>query len=92
MDFVNIFKMSLQLFTIYFVHFSCCCAYFVNGCHSILQYYNLYSGVKLSVRSLSEWMSLYPTILEPVFWSQVEYKIILFYFGKGCYPSVFKNV
>ena len=50
MDFVEIFNIVLNLSTIYFAHFSGCCASFVYSCHSILEYYNLFSGVKLSIR------------------------------------------
>ena len=42
MDFVEIFNISLDLSFTYCAHFS----------HSILERYNLFSGVKLSIRSL----------------------------------------
>ena len=51
MDFVEIFNISLDLSTIYFAHFSGCWAFFVYSCHSILECYNLFSGVRLSIRS-----------------------------------------
>ena len=50
MDFVEIFNISLDLSTIYFAHFSWCRASFVYSCHSILECYNLFPGVKLSIR------------------------------------------
>ena len=53
MDFVEIFYISLDLSTIYFSHFSRCSASFVYSCHSILECYNLFSGVKLSIRACS---------------------------------------
>ena len=55
MDFVEILNASRDLSTIYFVHFSWCRAFFVYGCYgsySILECYKLFSGVKLSIRSL----------------------------------------
>ena len=36
-DFVEILNLSLDLSTIYFAHFSGCCASFVYRCHSILE-------------------------------------------------------
>ena len=51
MDFVEMFNISLDLSTIYFAHFRGCLASFVCCCHSILECYNLLSGVKLSIRS-----------------------------------------
>ena len=70
MDFVDIFNVSLDLSTVYFAHFSGCRASFVYSCHSILEHYNLFSGVKLSIRSfcfisyqissqLSQWLRSY---------------------------------
>ena len=50
-DFLEIFNMELNLSAIYFSHFSGCWASFVYSCHSILDCYNLFSGVKLSMRS-----------------------------------------
>ena len=50
-DFVKIFSVSLDLSTIEFVHFSGCRASFVYSYYSIPECYNLFSGVKLSVRS-----------------------------------------
>ena len=50
-DFVEIFHVSLDLSSIYFARFSGCCASFVCSCYSILESYNLFFGVKLSVRS-----------------------------------------
>ena len=44
MDFVEIFNISLDLST-------GCWASFVYSCHSMLECYNLFSGVKLSIRS-----------------------------------------
>ena len=49
-DFVEIFNMSLDLSTVYFPHFNRCRVSFVSSCYSILEYYNLFSGVKLSIR------------------------------------------
>ena len=51
MDFVEIFNVSLDLSTVYFANFSGCRASFVYCCHSILECYNLISGVNLSIRS-----------------------------------------
>ena len=51
MDFVDIFNISLDLSAIYFAHLGECLASFVSSCHSILEYYNLFSGAKLSIRS-----------------------------------------
>ena len=51
MDFVEIFNISLDFSTIYFANFSGCWASFVYRCHCILECYNLFSGVKLSIRS-----------------------------------------
>ena len=50
MDFVEIFNISLDFSTIYFAHFSGCRVSFVYSCHSILECYNLFSGVNLSIR------------------------------------------
>ena len=50
MDFLEIFNISLDLSTIYLAHFSECLAAFVYRCHSILECFNLFSGVKLSIR------------------------------------------
>ena len=50
-DFAEIFSISLDLSTIYFAHSSGCWASFVYSCHSILECYNLFSGVNLSIRS-----------------------------------------
>ena len=50
MDFIKIFNIVLDLSTIYFSHFSGCCASFAYSCHSILECYYLFSGVKLSIR------------------------------------------
>ena len=51
MDFVKIFNISLDLSAIYFACFNGCRDSFVFSCHSILECYNLFSGVKLSMRS-----------------------------------------
>ena len=51
MDFVEIFNISLDLSAIYFAHFSGCSVSFVKSCHSVLECYDLFSGVKLSIRS-----------------------------------------
>ena len=54
MDFVDIFNVSLNLSTIYFARLSGCWTSFVYSfysCYSILECYNLFSGVKLSIRS-----------------------------------------
>ena len=42
----------LDLSAIYFSHFGGCWASFVYNCHSIRECYSLFSGVKLSIRSL----------------------------------------
>ena len=49
MDFVEIVSISLDLSTIYFAHFSGCWVSFGCSCHTILECFNLFSGVKLSV-------------------------------------------
>ena len=46
MDFVEIFNIVQDLCTICFSRFSGCCALFVYSCHSILECYNLFSGVR----------------------------------------------
>ena len=51
LDFVEIFDISLDLSPIYLAHFSGCWTSFVYSCYSILECYNLFSGVKLSIRS-----------------------------------------
>ena len=54
MDFVEIFinfNISQDLTTIYFANFGGCCVSFVYSCQSIVKWYNLFSGVKLSTRS-----------------------------------------
>ena len=51
MDFVEILNIVLDLSIVYFSHFSGCWASFVYSCHSIAKCYNLFSEVKLSVRS-----------------------------------------
>ena len=51
MDFVEIFNISLDLSTIYFAHFCGSGASFGCSCHSIVECFNLFSGVKLSIRS-----------------------------------------
>ena len=54
MDFVEIFNISLDLSAIYFAQFTGYRASFVYscyGCYSILKCCNLFSGVKLSIRS-----------------------------------------
>ena len=50
-DFVEIFKIVLDLSTICFSHFSGWSASFVYDCHSFLECYNLFSRVRLSIRS-----------------------------------------
>ena len=50
-DFVDIFNISLALPAIYFAHFSVCGASSVYSYHSILECFNLLSGVKLRIRS-----------------------------------------
>ena len=52
MDSVETFNISLDLSTIYFAYFSGCGVSFVYSCHSIVERYNLFSAVKLSIRSL----------------------------------------
>ena len=49
MEFVKFFNISPDLSIIYFTHFSECLASFVYSYHSILECYNLFSGVKLSI-------------------------------------------
>ena len=49
-DFVEIFNILLDSSTIYFSHFSGYRTSFVYSCHSIPECYNLFSGVKLSIR------------------------------------------
>ena len=51
MDFIEIFNLSLDFSTVYFAHFSGCSASFVCSCYSILECPDLFSGVKLSIRS-----------------------------------------
>ena len=51
MDFVDIFNVPLDLSTIYSACFSGCWASFVSSFYSILEWYNLFSGVKISIRS-----------------------------------------
>ena len=50
-DFVEICNTSLDLSAMYFAHFSGCGSSFVYCYHSILECYNLFSGVRLSIRS-----------------------------------------
>ena len=50
MDLVEIFTIFLDLSTIYYAHLSGFWASFVCSCHSILECYNLFYGVKLSIR------------------------------------------
>ena len=45
------FNISLDFSSIYFAHFSGCWTFFVYSCHSIIERYILFSGVKLSIRS-----------------------------------------
>ena len=45
MDFVEFFNISLDLSTIYFAHSTECLASFVYSYHSILECYNMFSGV-----------------------------------------------
>ena len=49
---LSIFYISMDLSTNYFAHFSGCCASFVCSCHSILECCVMFSGVKLSIRSI----------------------------------------
>ena len=56
MEFVEIFNISLDLSTIYFPHFSGYRASFVYSCHSIPERYDLFSGVKLSIRLFDFYM------------------------------------
>ena len=47
MDFVEIFNICVELlYAIYLAHFSACWVSFVYSCRSILDCYNLFSGVK----------------------------------------------
>ena len=46
MDFFETFNISLDLSTINFAYFSGCWASVLYGCHSILECYNLFSGVE----------------------------------------------
>ena len=50
-DFIEIFNFSLDLSTFYFAHFSGCWASFVYSCLFLPECYNLFSGVKWSIRS-----------------------------------------
>ena len=50
MDFVEMFNVLLNL-SFYIASFSVCSAFFVSSCYSILECYNLFSGVKQSIRS-----------------------------------------
>ena len=55
MGFVEIFNVSLDLSTRYFAHFGGCWASFAYSCYScysILECYNLFSAVKLSISVL----------------------------------------
>ena len=61
-DFVKILNISLDLSTIYIAHFSGCRASFVYSCHSILECCVMFSGVKLSIRSLR---LLYSQVSDP---------------------------
>ena len=56
MDVVEIFNVSLDLATIYYPHFSGYRASFVYSCHSILECYNMFSGVKFSIRLFDFYM------------------------------------
>ena len=47
MDFVKIFNIVLDFSTVYFSHFR---GSFVYRCHSVLECYDLFSGVKLCIR------------------------------------------
>ena len=49
MNSVRGFNISLDLSTMYFAHFGMCQISLVYSCYSILEYYNLFSGVKLSI-------------------------------------------
>ena len=49
MDFVEVFNILLDLSAIYFAHFRGCYASFMYSCHSILQRYNLFSGVEYNI-------------------------------------------
>ena len=51
MDFVEFFTVLLNSFSINFARFYLCRVSFVCSCYSILECYNLFSGVKLSIRS-----------------------------------------
>ena len=51
MHFFKIFKVSLNFSTFHFAHFSWCRASSVSRCYSILECSNLFSGIKLSIRS-----------------------------------------
>ena len=62
MDFVEIFNISLDLSTVHFAHFSGCCASFVYSCLPLLECYNLFSGVKLSIRSFCFICSFYSVV------------------------------
>ena len=58
MDFVEIYNISLDFSYFFFhyifhfiiFHFSGCLASFVYSCHSVLECYNPFSGVKLSIK------------------------------------------
>ena len=51
MNFVEITNVLLDLSAIYFACFSGCWASLVSSCYPVLWYYNLFSRVKLSIRS-----------------------------------------
>ena len=51
MDFGEIFNVSLDLSTIYFGHFSGCSASFVYSCYSILECYNLFLLLHMTIET-----------------------------------------
>ena len=88
MDFVEIFNISLDLPTIYFAHFSGCRVSFVHSCHSILKRYNLFFGVKLSIRLFCFIIQTHNIYLQIVNKCCLGLKFICFGFGSTI--SVFK--
>ena len=57
MDFVETFIIVLDLYTIYFTHFSGCWASFVYSCHSILECYNLFFWSQVECKIFSYFMT-----------------------------------
>ena len=66
MDFIEILNVPLDLSTTYFAHVSGCWASSVYSSYCILDCYNLFSGVKSSIRSFC-FISIYDRCDTPVF-------------------------